>query len=266
MGSPVSAVVDNLCMEFFDEFALQTAPTTPRVWKRYVDDTFRFFRKGSTEELLHHLNGVRPAIKFTMKQEEDGKTPFLDTLLRREDGRPGISVCRKPMHMDRYIRFKSHHPTDGKGGVVRCFHNTARGIITTQDNLQKEVDHLARVLKLNAFPANFIRNASAPPTQETADTSSRDEEQKEERGPLVVKLCVTEMSEDVRHVCRKFNIRVVFKSRRTFLSMLTMDKGTLPIGMQSNVVYCIPCSCGQVYIRETKRRLETRLKEHWDVG
>ena len=44
--------------------------------------------------------------------------------------------------------------------------------------------------------------------------------------------------------------------------MLTKVKDTLPPGKQSNVVYRIPCSCGQVYIGETKRRLETRLKEH----
>ena len=147
MGSPVSAVVDNLYMEFLEELALETAPTTPRVWKRYVDDTFRILTKDSTEELLHHLNGVRSIIKFTLEEEEDGKIPFLDTLLRREDGRLDVSVCRKPTHMDQYIRFKSHHPTDAKEDVVRCFHNTARGITSTQDNLQKEVDHLARVLK-----------------------------------------------------------------------------------------------------------------------
>ena len=86
---------------------------------------------------------------------------------------------------------------------MRCFHDTARGIISTQNNLQKEVDHLAGVLKQNAYPANFIRNASAPPTQETADTSSRDQEQEEERGPLVVKLSVAGMCEDVKCVCRK---------------------------------------------------------------
>ena len=85
-----------------------------------------------------------------------------------------------------------------------------------QNNLQKEVDYLGRVLKQNAYPANFILKASAPPTQETADTSSRDEEQEEERGPLVVTPCVAVMREDIRHVCRKFNISVVFRSRRTF--------------------------------------------------
>ena len=34
---------------------------------------------------------------------------------------------------------------------------------------------------------------------------------------------------------------------------------------QSGVVYRIPCSCGKVYLGETRRRLETRLKEHKDV-
>ena len=101
--------------------------------------------------------------------------------------------------------------------------------------------------------------------QETADTSSCDEEQEKEKEPLVVMPYVAGMSEDIRSVCRKFNIRVVFMSGRTLHSMLTKVKDTLPLGKQSNVVYRIPCSCGQVYIRETKRRLETRLKEHRDA-
>ena len=47
--------------------------------------------------------------------------------------------------------------------------------------------------------------------------------------------------------------------------MLTKVKDTLPLGKQSNVVYRIPCSCSHVYIRKTKWRLETRVKEHWDA-
>ena len=75
--------------------------------------------------------------------------------------------------------------THKKRGVVRCLCNR---IISTLDNLQKETDHLARVLKQNGYPANFICNASvyAPPTQEAADTSSHDGGQEEEKGLLVV--------------------------------------------------------------------------------
>ena len=68
--------------------------------------------------------------------------------------------------------------------------------------------------------------------QETADTSGRDEEQ-EEKEPLVVIPYVAGMSEDIRRVCRRFNIRVVFKSGWTLCSMLTKVKDTLPLGEQS---------------------------------
>ena len=95
--------------------------------------------------------------------------------------------------------------------------------------------------------------------------SSHDKEQEEEKSPLVVIPCVAGMSEDIRRACRKFNVRVVFKSRQALHSLLTKVKDTLPLGKQSNVVYHIPCSCGQVYIGETRCRMETRLKEHRDA-
>ena len=65
MGSPVSAVVPNLYMEFFEELVLRTAPARPRIWKRYVDDTFTLVNKGDVDELLLHLNSIRPSIKLT---------------------------------------------------------------------------------------------------------------------------------------------------------------------------------------------------------
>ena len=102
-----------------------------------------------------------------------------------------------------------------------------------------------RALKQNSYPANFIRNASAPPMQETADTSSSNEEQEKEKEPLVVIPYVAGRSEDIRRVCRKFNVRVVFKSGRTLRSMLTKVKDTLPLGKRSNVVYRIPCTSGR---------------------
>ena len=34
------------------------------------------------------------------------------------------------------------------------------------------------------------------------------------------------------------------------------------IEKQAKVVYRVPCSCGEAYIGETVRRLETRVKEH----
>ena len=48
MGSPVSAVIGiaNLYMADFEEQALSSVPTAPKIWKRYVDDTFTILYQG----------------------------------------------------------------------------------------------------------------------------------------------------------------------------------------------------------------------------
>ena len=58
-----------------------------------------------------------------------------------------VCVYRKPMRTDWYLRFESHNLTHVKRGVVKCLLDRTRGIVSTQNNLQKEDDHLARVLK-----------------------------------------------------------------------------------------------------------------------
>ena len=106
-----------------------------------------------------------------------GHSPSLTRYSGGEDDSLDVAVYRKPTHTDQYLHFESHHLTHLKRGVGRCLYDRARRIINTQDNLQKEVDHLARILKQNGYPANFICNASATPTQKTADANSPDKGQ-----------------------------------------------------------------------------------------
>ena len=60
MGSPVSAAIINHYMEFFKGFALSQALAnySPRIWKRYGNDTFCILKKGTVKELLSHLNSL----------------------------------------------------------------------------------------------------------------------------------------------------------------------------------------------------------------
>ena len=55
MGSPVSAVIANLYMEEFEEQAIATATYKPKIWKRYVDDTFTILGKDYVDGFLHYL-------------------------------------------------------------------------------------------------------------------------------------------------------------------------------------------------------------------
>jgi len=45
MGSPVSAVIANMLMEDVEIRALNTFISGPKLWKRYVDDTFVLHRR-----------------------------------------------------------------------------------------------------------------------------------------------------------------------------------------------------------------------------
>ena len=99
MGSPVSAVIASLYMERFEEQAITTSSYGPRIWERYVDDTFTILDRENLDDFLHHLNNQQLSIRLTMEKEKDKKLAFLDTaVLREPDGRLTISVYRKPTY------------------------------------------------------------------------------------------------------------------------------------------------------------------------
>ena len=57
MGSPVSPIVANLYMEYFEEKALTSAANPPQVWYRFVDDTWVIHQQSSKLEFLEHVHG-----------------------------------------------------------------------------------------------------------------------------------------------------------------------------------------------------------------
>ncbi|XP_068720591.1 uncharacterized protein [Montipora capricornis] len=112
MGSPVSAVIANLYMESFEQQATSTSAYKPRIWKRYVDDTFTILDRGNVDSFLQHLNNQQPSIRFTMETENEYKLVFLDTAVSREpDGcltTSKITKTRKPSSSaEPTIKYKS---------------------------------------------------------------------------------------------------------------------------------------------------------------
>ena len=83
--------------------------------------------------------------------------------------------------------------------------------------------------------------------------------------PLVVLPYTAGVSKDIRRVCRKYGMKAIFKAERSLHSVLTKVKDPLPMEKEAKVVYQIPCSCGKSYIGETRRRLETMLREHQEA-
>jgi len=49
-------------MEVYEEQAIESALYKPKIWKRYVDDTFTILDRSNVDSFLHHLNRQQPTI------------------------------------------------------------------------------------------------------------------------------------------------------------------------------------------------------------
>ena len=139
MGSPISPVITNIFMEYFEKEALRKTSKKPEVWFRYVDDTFVIWRHGRAElrKFLIFLNNQQiPNIHFTIDIEENGKLPFLDILIsKKADGTLGHQVYRKPTHTDRYLHAESHHhPLQKQSAINSLVHRAFT--ISDKEHLQ----------------------------------------------------------------------------------------------------------------------------------
>lgn len=95
-------------MEAIEEMAINTTSVPPKVWKRYVDDSFCIIKRNAVDSFHATLNSIDPHISFTIEEENNNQIAFLDTLVSRKDNAVMIDVYRKSTHTDRYLDFFSH--------------------------------------------------------------------------------------------------------------------------------------------------------------
>jgi len=82
--------------ETFEEQAIESAPCKPKIWKRYVHNTFTILDRDRVDVFLQHLNSQQPSTRFTMEIENNSNIAFLDTsVYRGTNGRLTSGVYRK---------------------------------------------------------------------------------------------------------------------------------------------------------------------------
>ena len=256
MGSPVSAVIANLYMESLEEQAITTSSYKPTIWKRYVKDTFTSLDRENVDNFLQHLNNQQPFIRFTMETENNNKLAFLDTAVSIEpEGRLTTSVYRKPTHTDQYLTHDSHHPQSVKHGIVKCLYDRAKRLVTKPPVISEEKKHLSSVLVSNGYPFSFLQKLT-----KTGRPNNSAEPAIEFKATAVLPY-VKGLSEQLRRSLQQQGVRAVFKSDTTPRSYLVRPKEAVDPAKQDGVVYKIPCDCDKVYIGETGRPMQDRIKE-----
>ncbi|XP_072030175.1 uncharacterized protein [Amphiura filiformis] len=250
-------------MEEFEQYVLKNFPgKPPRLWLRYVDDTFVVIDQNEQDNFFKYINQVDSNIKFTQESSKDNRLAFLDCLVQvNPDNTLSTTVYRKPTHTDQYLQFGSHHPLVHKLGVIRTLYHRADTIISEESDVQKEKDHIRSALQQCGYPDWAFEKA----------TTTRDTPQQNNTGmsllakPELLYLTPQAFQRESKNTFKAFGIATSYKPSNNLRSKLVHVKDKIPKDKQSNLVYGLTCSetsCAQSYVGETKQSIKARFNQH----
>ena len=228
----------------------------PRLWLRKVDDTFTI-TKSNIEDTLMELNKIHPKIEFTAEQEEEGKIAFLDCTIYRNENKLETKVFKKATHTGQYTNFESNQPLGVKLSTIKTLTNRAKLISSKKSDFDEEINYIRNTMELNDFPRHIIDKTIKEILQPIPETKNDNQEYNTsmtipyEKG----------ISEKLCRKARKFNVSVKYCKNKSLKSKLKTNN---IIQNPEGVVYKIECKkeCGKVYVGETGRKVEERIKEH----
>ena len=108
----------------------------------------------------------------------------------------------------------------------------------------------------NGYPFSFLQKLT-----KTGKPNNSTESANEFKATAVLPY-VKGLSKQLRRCLQQQGVRVVFKSETTLRSQLVRTKDAVDPAKKDGVVYRILCECGEVYIGETERPMQDRIKEH----
>ena len=270
MGSPLSPILANLCMEFIEKNFIASLPDNikPIIWVRYVDDVFVIYKEDETafNEFINAVNGFLPTIKFTVEQEVDGNLPFLDVMVVHDKDTKQFSfkVYRKPTHTENYIHFYSQHSESVKRNVVvNMFLRAFK--ICDPIFINEEITHLFSTFEKIGYPLHFIKNCLSIARKKIYNPTPKRPFVRNNNITLPYSKELESISRTLEHINSQTktedSINISFSYNNTLRSRLVKNQNrddSKDVG-----VYCIPClDCNKSYIGESGRGLDVRLEEH----
>ena len=256
MGNPLSPILSNLYMEYFETRLLPQICNFPIVWYRYVDDIICLWpRNLDPMAFLQELNRLVPSITFKIEIEINNSLPFLDTLIIRSEQGLKFDVYRKPMAVTSYVHYYSNHHISVKRSVFSCMFLRAFRICDPEF-IDNEIKRIFDIGKQLCYPEPFIKNCHDKTKRKFYSNSEKLANNfsniltipfRQELSPLVSLL-------------KPLRINVVFKYVDKIRNCLIKNS---PVTENKVGVYSIPCKvCNLVYIGQSGKLLSERVKQH----
>ncbi|XP_067627468.1 uncharacterized protein [Eurosta solidaginis] len=257
MGSPTSPIIADIVMEELLDNAMNKLARKPRLLTKYVDDLLAIINENVVQNILDALNSFDKNIKFITELEDDGKLPYLDSIVIRRGNQLKLMWYKKSITSGRIINYYSKHP---KNMII----NTAMGCIRRMMNITDDTYHndieneINILLKANDFPDKIIKTL--------LKRYKSPNSQRREENPKIIKSLtyVPKLSErlSTSDIYNKEDIKIAHKPMSTLKSIFNQTKSKIPQMEKSNIIYQIPCNgndkelCNKVYVGTTKSKLK----------
>ena len=262
---------------------LQELPATV-LWKRYIDDVFIVWpTEVSADHILRLANSCNEKIQFSMEFPMNDVLPFLDCEVYRDGLNFQTRLYFKSIHSGAICHWKSYGPQSEKRSIALGELHRA---VSRSTNDVNENDSIRKVLdrfRSNGYPDNFLKRVLASfNNRDTHDRIQNTEKPVFLRVPYLGEKHKRQSLSLLKRTGLSHKVRIQFDCGPPMKRFLKSPKesnlcdtscDTCAISKKPNrclnkfVVYKIICNiCNHVYIGETSRTIQSRIREHIRVG
>ena len=159
MGSPLGSTFANVFLCCHEKIWLQNCPSEfkPVIYRRYVDDTFPFFRsKYHIEKFRNYLNRQHKNIKFTSETQKKNSMSFVDIKITRDNNKFLTSVYLKPTFSGVFTNFGSFILKSCKCNLLFALLHRAFKLFSNFERFHQEIDKLKTIFENNGYPKSFV--------------------------------------------------------------------------------------------------------------
>ncbi|XP_071581603.1 uncharacterized protein [Temnothorax nylanderi] len=256
----------DIVMEDLEERVLGAFDIQLSLYRRYVDDIVMKIPMNSIQDVLDHFNNYHDRLKFTIEHADNGCLSFLDLKLIVRGDAIITDWFHKETFSGRLLSFFSNHPIQHKIGTIYSL--VDRAIMLSHPSFyNKNLIFVISVLLENGYPIDFIflhinKRLKKLQSIQRSNTSN-DLECTQQKKSFIVILYLKSTSEVIASVVNKSENLMGYRILNKLSNIIKVQKDKNAHFSNNDVIYKICCkNCDASYVGQTKRQLQTRLREH----
>lgn len=261
MGAPFSPIIAAMVMNKITQMVLEKIKFLIPFIFIFVDDTLLAVPSDMVQYILDLFNSIHASLQFTIEVEQNGRIPFLDLLVIREDNQIVTDIYKKPTSSNRILNYHSQHPKYQKINIIREM--VKKVLLNSHQRFHKtNIQNLRSVLKKNDYPTKLINII----INDTKNNITRNHNSTNDNIVNYSKLPnIKGLSRPLKNALKtnQTSKKIALYNTKTIKGLFTKLKDKTPIMEQFNVVYKIPCNnCKLSYIGQTSQQLKKRVAQH----